>query len=246
MLENKRALVTGGSKGIGAGIVTRLLESGCSVWYVSRSAAAEHASFETLAVEYHATVTHVPADVGNPQAAEAAASSVLEAAGDLDVLVNNAGIARDNLLFRMSVDQWDEVLAVNLRSAFVISKLVLRAMARRRSGSVINVSSIVGQIGNGGQANYCASKAGLIGLTKSMAREVAGRGIRVNAIAPGYIETEMTQGLSEAQQASIKEQIPMARVGTPDDVANVVLFLASDLSHYVTGQVIQVAGGLGM
>jgi 3-oxoacyl-[acyl-carrier protein] reductase len=246
LLEGKNALVTGGSRGIGAGVVKSLLGAGASVWYVSRSQSAHHAAFAEIAASHGVSVQYVAADLGDPEAAEAAASLVVKDAGTVDALVNNAGITRDNLLFRMSVEQWDEVLDVNLRSAFLMSKVVVRAMARRRSGSVINVTSIVGQIGNGGQANYCAAKAGLIGLTKSMAREVSGRGVRVNAIAPGYIDTEMTQGLTEEQQALIKEQIPMGRVGSPEDVANVVLFLASDMSEYVTGQVIQVAGGLGM
>lgn len=247
LLKDRSAMVTGGSRGIGAAIVRRLLAEGASVWYLSRSQSPDHAELQQAAGAAGASVAHVHVDVGDAAATEEATKGVLEqAGGHLDILVNNAGITRDNLLFRMSVDQWDEVLAVNLRSAFVTSKLVLRSMAKARSGSVVNITSIVAQAGNPGQANYCASKAGLIGLTKSSAREVAARGVRVNAIAPGFIDTEMTQSLTEDQKEAIRNQIPMARIGLPEDVASTVVYLVSDLSSYVSGQVIQVAGGLGM
>ncbi|HKJ86633.1 MAG TPA: SDR family oxidoreductase, partial [Spirochaetia bacterium] len=166
--------------------------------------------------------------------------------GGLDTLVNNAGITRDNLLFRMTAKEWNDVISVNLTSAFLTSKLVVRQMAKQRSGSVINVASIVGIIGNAGQVNYSASKAGMIGLTKSMAREVAARNVRINAVAPGFINTKMTQSLNEEQQNALKTQIPMGRIGEPEEVAKAIVFLASDLASYLTGQVIHVTGGLGM
>jgi len=162
------------------------------------------------------------------------------------VVVNNAGVTRDGLSFRMSLDDWRAVIDTNLTSAFVVSRVAARAMIKRRSGSVINVASVVGLVGNGGQANYAASKAGLIGLTKSLAREVAGRGVRVNAIAPGYIDTAMTEAIPEAAKAALRERIPLGRTGSPAEVASVALFLASDLASYVTGEVIRIDGGMAM
>ena len=164
----------------------------------------------------------------------------------IDVLVNNAGITRDNLLFRMTADEWNSVLSVNLTSVFYLSKKVGRAMIKQRSGAIVNVASIVGVIGNGGQVNYSSSKAGVIGFTKSMAREVSSRNVRVNAVAPGFIRTKMTDKLNDQQREALTTQIPLGRIGDPADVANATLFLASDLSSYLTGHVVHVTGGLGM
>jgi 3-oxoacyl-[acyl-carrier protein] reductase len=166
--------------------------------------------------------------------------------GNIDILVNNAGITRDGLLFRMPLENWQSVLTINLTSAFLVSKPVARAMAKQRSGSIINMASVVGVGGNAGQTNYSASKAGLIGFTKSLAKEVASRNVRVNAVAPGFIDTEMTQKLSDQAKDAMLGQVPMARPGTPEEVAKVVLFLASDLSSYVTGRVIQIDGGMAI
>ena len=246
MLEGKKALVTGGSRGIGREIVLAFLNEGASVWYVDVAEGDSLAEYREVAARHGQTAVFKEGNVAEEAAITLVVEQILVEAGGLDVLVNNAGITRDNLLFRMSGEEWSSVLAVNLSSAFYISKLVLRQMARQRSGSVINVASIVGVIGNAGQANYSASKAGLIGLTKSMAREVAPRNVRVNAIAPGFINTKMTERLNEEQQNVLKAQIPMGRIGGPAEVAKAILFLASDLSSYVTGQVLQVTGGLGM
>lgn len=246
LLKDKKALVTGGARGIGRDIVLAFLREGASVWYIDIAEGESLAEYRSLAQQHGSTVGFREANVGDEQSVNRAVEEILGESGGLDVLVNNAGITRDNLLFRMSAQEWNDVLTVNLTSAFYISKLVLRQMAKQRSGSVINVASIVGIIGNGGQANYSASKAGMIGLTKSMAREVAARNVRVNAVAPGFINTKMTQALNEEQQNALKTQIPMGRIGEPDEVAKVIVFLASDLASYLTGQVIHITGGLGM
>jgi 3-oxoacyl-[acyl-carrier protein] reductase len=246
LLKDKKALVTGGSRGIGREIVLAFLREGASVWFVDIAEGESMGEYQEIASGTGATVNYRECNVADESSVNEAVGAILEESGGLDILVNNAGITRDNLLFRMSADEWNSVLSVNLSSAFFISKVVLRQMAKQRSGSVINVSSIVGIIGNGGQANYSASKAGMIGFTKSSAREVAPRNVRVNAIAPGFINTKMTQALNEEQQNALKQQIPMGRIGEPEEVAKAVLFLASDLASYLTGQVIHVTGGLGM
>ena len=246
LLKGKKALITGGSRGIGREIVLAFLREGASVWYIDIAEGDSLAEYSELANETGATVAFKEGNVADEEAITGVVGEILTESEGIDVLVNNAGITRDNLLFRMSGKEWNDVISVNLSSAFYISKLVLRQMAKQRSGSVINVASIVGVIGNPGQANYSASKAGLIGLTKSTAREVAARGVRVNAIAPGFINTKMTQDLTEEQQNALKQQIPMGRIGEADEVAKVILFLASDLASYVTGQVIHITGGLGM
>jgi len=246
LLEGKKALVTGGSRGIGREIALAFLNEGASVWYIDLAEGEALAEYEAIAKEHGQQAGFVEGNVSDEASVEKAISQVLEESGGLDVLVNNAGITRDNLLFRMSAQEWNDVINVNLTSAFYISKLVVRQMAKQRSGSVINIASIVGVIGNPGQANYSASKAGMIGLTKSMAREVAARNVRINAIAPGFIKTRMTEKLNEEQQDALKVQIPMGRIGEPEEVAKAVLFLASDLASYLTGQVVHVTGGLGM
>lgn len=246
LLEGKKAMVTGGSRGIGREIVLAFLNEGASVWYVDIAEGDSLAEYTAIASANGAKVSYKECNVANEESVGTAVGEILSESDGLDVLVNNAGITRDNLLFRMSAQEWSDVLSVNLTSAFLISKLVLRQMARQRSGSVINVASIVGIIGNGGQTNYSASKAGLIGFTKSSSREVAARGVRVNAVAPGFINTKMTQALTEEQRLALTQQIPMGRIGDPEEVAKVILFLASDLASYLTGQVIQITGGLGM
>ncbi len=246
LLEGKKALVTGGSRGIGREIALAFLREGASVWYMDLAEGESLAEYRAMAKEHGQRAGFVEGNVSDEASVEKAIGQVLEESGGLDVLVNNAGITRDNLLFRMSAQEWNDVINVNLTSAFYISKLVVRQMAKQRSGSVINIASIVGIIGNPGQANYSASKAGMIGLTKSMAREVAARNVRVNAVAPGFIKTKMTEKLNEEQQNALKVQIPLGRIGEPEEVAKTVLFLASDLASYLTGQVIHVTGGLGM
>lgn len=246
LLEGKKALVTGGSRGIGREIVRTFLRNGADVYYISRSPGDSQEELGLLAEELGRTVTYKEGNVGDEETISRVVSEVLEESGGLDVLVNNAGMTRDGLIFRMSSDDWNDVLTVNLTSAFYICKLVARSMIKRRSGSIINVTSIVGVTGNPGQTNYSAAKAGLIGFTKSLAREVAGRNVRVNAIAPGYVETEMTKRLTAEQRETLISQIPMSRVGTPEEVANTALFLGSELSTYTTGQVLHTTGGLGM
>ncbi len=246
LLEGKKALVTGGSRGIGREIALMFLNEGASVYYVDLAEGDSLAEYKEIAAKHNATAAFYECNVADEESVGSVIPKILEDADGLDVLVNNAGITRDNLLFRMSAKEWNDVISVNLTSAFYISKLVVRQMAKQRSGSVINVASIVGIIGNAGQVNYSASKAGMIGLTKSMAREVAARNVRINAVAPGFINTKMTEALNEEQQNALKVQIPMGRIGDPDEVAKAITFLASDLASYLTGQVIHVTGGLGM
>ncbi len=245
LLAGARAVITGGSRGIGADIVRTFLKNGAEVHYFSRSPGDSTDEFAELAREHDTSVRHHPVDVADETAVDAAVKEVLDE-GPLDVLVNNAGVTRDGLVMRMKLEDWDAVMNVNLRSAFLCSRAVSRAMIRQRKGSIINITSIVGVIGNGGQANYASSKAGLIGLTKSLARELASRSVRVNAIAPGFIQTDMTGQLNDEQRSTLTAQIPLDRLGTGEDVARAALFLASDLSTYVTGHVLHVTGGLGM
>ena len=246
LLEGKKALVTGGSRGIGREIVLMFLNEGASVYYIDIAEGDSLAEYKEIAAKHGAEAGFYECNVADEESVNHAIPRILEDSAGLDILVNNAGITRDNLLFRMSGNEWNDVISVNLTSAFYISKLVVRQMAKQRGGSVINVASIVGIIGNAGQVNYSASKAGMIGLTKSMAREVAARNVRINAVAPGFINTKMTEALNEEQQNALKVQIPMGRIGDPEEVAKAITFLASDLASYLTGQVIHVTGGLGM
>lgn len=246
LLEGKKALITGGARGIGREIVLAHLNNGASVYYLDLAEGGSLAEYEEIAKAKGVTVAFREANVADEAQITGVVEEILKDSGGIDVVVNNAGITRDGLIFRMAAKDWLDVLNVNLTSAFYISKVVSRDMIRRRTGSIINVASIVGVIGNAGQTNYSASKAGLIGFTKSLAREVAGRNVRVNAIAPGFINTKMTEKLSEEQRAGLLAQVPMGRMGEPEEVAKVCLFLASDLSSYVTGQVIQITGGMGM
>ena len=246
LLEGKKALVTGGSRGIGREIVLSYLNQGASVWYIDLNPGESQEEYAEIAKTHGAQAVYKEGNVADEETITRVVKEILEESGGIDILVNNAGITRDGLVFRMSSDDWNNVININLTSAFYISKVIAHSMIKQRSGSIINVASIVGIIGNGGQTNYSASKAGLIGFTKSLAREVAGRSVRCNAIAPGFIKTKMTDKLTEDQKKALTDQIPMGRIGEPEEVAKVCLFLASDLSSYLTGQVLHITGGLGM
>ena len=246
LLENKIALVTGGSRGIGEAIVRRFAEQGATVafTYVSESSAQKA---ETLAAELTnagATVKAYRSDAASFSDAEALINNVVKELGRLDIVVNNAGITRDNLMLRMTEQQWDEVMTTNLKSVFNITKHALRPMLKQRSGSIINMSSVVGMFGNAGQANYAASKAGIFGFSKSIAKEYGNRNIRCNAIAPGYIETEMTHGLNAEVKDNFMKAIPLGRMGKGEEVADACVFLGSDMSAYVSGQTLSVCGAL--
>lgn len=245
LLKDKVCVVTGASRGIGAAIAAKFSAEGAVVYAFSRTApsAAPSAASEPAAA---AAPRWIQCDVADEASIEAAIAAVLAEAGRIDVLVNNAGITRDGLLMRMKTEDWDAVLDTNLKSAFLLSRAVVRPMLKQRSGCILNVSSVVGITGNGGQANYSASKAGVIGFTKSLAREVASRDIRVNAIAPGFIETSMTDRIPEDFKQKLKESIPLGRVGAAEEAANAALFLCSPLASYCTGIVLQVDGGMGM
>ena len=240
--DGKVALVTGGSRGIGRAIASALAERGVSVVLTGRNQETARAAAEELG----AAASGIAMDVSDRAAVDTAIKSVLEKRGHLDILVNNAGITRDNLLMRMKPEDWDTVIATNLNGLYYCSQAVLRPMIRQRSGRIINMSSVVGLMGNAGQVNYAASKAAMLGFTKSLAREVASRNVTVNAVAPGYIETDMTKALPSDATDALREAIPMHRIGKPSEVANAVLYLASEGAGYVTGQVLQVNGGLYM
>ncbi|PKL25793.1 MAG: 3-oxoacyl-[acyl-carrier-protein] reductase [Spirochaetae bacterium HGW-Spirochaetae-3] len=245
LLDGKNCVVTGGSKGIGLAIVEAFVAEGASVEYFSRSRAAEHDAIAAAAAANGRELLWTACDVSDAAALEAAVEASI-ARGPIDVAVNNAGVTRDGLVFRMSLDDWRAVVDTNLTSAFIVSRAVARTMIKRRSGSVINVASVVGITGNGGQTNYAASKAGLIGFTKSLAKEVASRGVRVNAIAPGFIDTAMTEAIPAEAKARLLAQIPLGRAGSAAEVASVALFLASGMSSYVSGEVIKIDGGMAM
>lgn len=239
-LKGKVAFVTGASRGIGRSIAVKLSKYGARVALVARNAEA----LEALADELEGDTAVFVVDVTDGDALRTAVANAEEKLGPLDILVNNAGITRDGLLVRMSDDDWDTVQAVNLKAAFTLTKAVTRGMMKRRSGRIINIASIVGLTGNAGQANYAASKAGLIGFTKSVAKELGSRNVLVNAIAPGFIETDMTADLPQETRKALQSQIALRRLGVGDDIANAVAFLASDLSGYITGQVLVVDGGM--
>jgi 3-oxoacyl-[acyl-carrier protein] reductase len=244
-LKGKVALVTGGARGIGREIAERLGGAGADLAIFDVLEDVAGAAGE-MAKALGVKVVGYRVNVTDSAEVDAAVGSVVKDLGRLDVLVNNAGITRDGLIMRMKDEDWDAVLAVNLKGAFLCTRAASRPMLKQRSGRVVNIASVVGLMGNAGQANYAASKAGLIGLTKSLAKEFAGRGVRVNAVAPGFIRTAMTDALKEEIQEQMRSTIPLGRFGEPSDVANVVLFLVSDLAAYVTGQVVNCDGGMVM
>ena len=242
-LTGKVAMVTGGSRGIGRAIALALVRQGAHVVLADVLAeAAQQLAGEIVQSGGQAEAATV--DVTKPESVQAAVDRVLQARGRIDILVNNAGIARDQLMMRMKREEWDAVLSINLTGAFNCVQAVLRPMMRQKAGRIISISSVVGQMGNAGQCNYAASKAGLIGFTKALAREVATRGVTVNAVAPGLIDTDMTRALSENVRAEWAEKVPLGRLGSPEDVAWTVAFLATEEASYITGQVIAVNGGM--
>jgi len=244
--ENQNVIVTGAGRGIGHAIAVRLASEGARVACVSRTEAnAKKTADEINALRANAA-KHYTVDVADHAAVQKIGAQILEEFGKIDILVNNAGVTRDGLAMRMSVEDWDTVINTNLRGAFNFTQSIMRAMIKQRSGRIINITSVIGLIGNAGQTNYAASKAGLIGLTKSLARELASRNITVNAVAPGFITTDMTAGLSDEIKKTIQSQIPLGKTGTPEDVASAVAFLASAEANYITGQVVCVDGGMVM
>jgi 3-oxoacyl-[acyl-carrier protein] reductase len=246
LLENKTALITGGSRGIGEAIAVKFAEQGAQIAFTYMSSEEKANALVERLSGFGVKAKGYKSDAADYQAAEQLAEAVQKEFGNIDICVNNAGISRDNLLLRVSPTQWDEVIQANLRSVFNLTKQVIRPMMKARSGSIINMSSIVGEKGNAGQSAYAASKAGILGFTKSIAQELGSRNIRCNAIAPGFIETDMTHYLKEGDAAQWFEKIPLQRFGKPEEVANIALFLASDLSSYVTGQVLSVCGGMNI
>ena len=246
LLDGKTALVTGASRGIGRAIAIKLASEGASVAinYAGNAKAAEEVKSIIEAAGGKAML--VQADVSSAESVDAMIKEVVEAFGGIDILVNNAGITRDGLLMRMKEEDWDAVINTNLKGVFYCTKAVSKLMMKKRAGRIVNMASVVGLTGNAGQANYAAAKAGVIGFSKTMAKELASRGITVNMVAPGYIDTDMTAVLSESVRETMVSGIPLGRAGTPEDVANAVLFLVSDDASYITGQVINVDGGMVM
>lgn len=243
-LDGKVAVVTGGTRGIGKGIVEHYVNEGAKVVFSYRSSST--AADEIVAELGADNVMAVKSDASKMEDAQALIKAATDAHGRIDVLINNAGITKDNLMLRMSEEQWDDVIEVNLKSVFNLTKSVLRTMLKQRSGSIINMGSVVGVFGNAGQANYAASKAGIIGFSKSIAKEIGSRGIRCNVITPGFIATEMTDELDEKTKENYVASIPLSDFGSTDDIANACVFLGSDKSRYITGQVISVCGGMNM
>ncbi|TAA70423.1 3-oxoacyl-[acyl-carrier-protein] reductase [Planococcus salinarum] len=245
-LTGKTAIITGASRGIGAEIAKRFAEAGANV-VVNYSGSQQKAEAVVEAIKQNGgEAIAVKANVADAEAVKAMVEETMAAFGSVDILVNNAGITRDNLMMRMKDDEWDDVINTNLKGVFVCTKAVTRQMMKQRSGRIVNIASIVGVMGNAGQANYVASKAGVIGLTKTTARELASRGITANAVAPGFITTDMTDQLNEDIQKSMMSQIPLGRFGKPEEVAKAALFLASDEASYMTGQTLHLDGGMVM
>ena len=245
-LQGKTALVTGASRGIGKGIAHTLAKAGANIAFTFVSSIEKAKAFEEELQALGIKAKGYQSNAAEFAEAEKLVDEIVKEFGTLDILVNNAGITRDTLMMRMSEQQWDDVLDTNLKSAFAMTKAVMKPMMKAKQGSIINITSVVGITGNAGQANYAASKAGMIGLTKSVAKELGSRNIRCNAIAPGFIETEMTETLNEDVKAEWIKGIPLKRGGKPEDVAKCVLFLASDASAYISGQTINVCGGMVM
>jgi 3-oxoacyl-[acyl-carrier protein] reductase len=244
-LTDKVALVTGASRGLGKAIALSLAQEGAAIAAIARTEDALKETLEAIRA-ISGTAEPFPLDVSDEAAVEAAVEKIAARFGHIDILVNNAGVTRDGLLMRMKSEDWDAVIDTNLKGAFHLTKPVGRLMVRQRSGRIINISSVIGLMGNAGQANYAASKAGLIGFSKSVAREFASRGITCNVVCPGFIETDMTKGLGEDLRKKLLEKIPLARLGQPDDVAGVVTFLSSPAASYITGQILTVDGGMVM
>lgn len=244
LLPQKVVLITGASRGIGRAIARRFAQEGAHVAFTYLSSVEKGQALEDELKTFGTTIKGYRSDASDHKAAEELINQVVSDFGKLDILVNNAGITKDGLLMRMSEEQWDTVINVNLKSVFNLTKAAIKPMMKAKSGSIINLTSVVGIRGNAGQANYAASKAGIIGFTKSVALELGSRNIRSNAIAPGFIETEMTGEINEKAIEEWKQSIPMKRGGSPDEVADCAVFLASDLSRYITGQVLQVDGGM--
>jgi len=249
LLEGKNAIVTGAARGIGEGIAVKFAEQGCNVafTYVSDSSADKAKALEDKLNAMGVKAKAYKSNAGDYAAAEAFVNDVLKEFSSIDICVNNAGISKDNLLLRMTPEQWDEVMQVNLKSVFNMTKQVIKPMMKARNGSIINMSSIIGEMGNAGQSSYAASKAGIIGFTKSIAKELGSRNVRCNAIAPGFVETDMTSYLKDGEGAEkYKADIPLNRFASTEDIANACLFLASNMGSYVTGQVLSVCGGLNI
>jgi len=249
LLEGKTAIVTGAARGIGAAIAIKFAEQGANIafTYISDSSAEKATALENKLIALGVKAKAYQSNAGNFAACEVFVNDVLKEFGQIDICVNNAGISKDNLLLRMTTEQWNDVMQTNLTSVFNMTKQVIRPMMKAKIGSIINMSSVIGEMGNAGQSSYAASKAGVVGFTKSVAKELGSRNIRCNAIAPGFIETDMTSYLNAGDGADkYKAGIPLGRFGTAEDVANVALFLASNLSGYVTGQVISTCGGLNI
>ena len=245
-LQNQIALITGGNAGIGLAIALKFAEEGATVIIIGTNPIKGESAIEEIKQKTGQTAFFYSANVGKTAIVDEIIKKVLEAFGRIDILVNNAGITADQLLIRMSEEDWDRVLEINLKSCYNLCHALVRSMVKAQSGKIINISSVIGIKGNRGQSNYAASKAGMIGFTKALAQEVASRGIQVNAVAPGFITTAMTEKLNDELQAAILKTIPMGHMGSTTDVANVVWFLASPLSNYITGQVITVDGGMVM
>ena len=244
--ENQAAIVTGAGRGIGHAIALRLAAEGARVACVSRSEENAKRTADEINILRADAAKHYAVDVADHGTVQKVGAQILFDFTKIDILVNNAGVTRDGLAMRMSIEDWDAVINTNLRGAFNFTQVILRAMIKQRSGRIINIASVIGLIGNAGQTNYAASKAGLIGLTKSLARELASRNITVNAIAPGFITTDMTAGLSDEVKKTIQAQIPLGKTGSPEDVASTAAFLASAEASYITGQVVCVDGGMVM
>jgi len=249
LLEGKVAIVTGAARGIGEAVAVKLAEQGAQVafTFVSNSSKEKAAALEARLQQMGAKAKTFQSNAGDYAACETLVNDVIAEFGTIDILVNNAGISKDNLLLRLTPEQWDDVIRTNLNSVFYMTKQVMRPMMKAKKGSIINMSSVIGEMGNAGQSSYAASKAGVIGFTKSVAKELVSRNIRCNAIAPGFVETDMTSYLKEGEAADkYKARIPLGRFASAEDIANVTLFLASDLSSYITGQTISACGGLNI
>ncbi len=243
-LKNKCAIITGSSRGIGKEIAINLAKNGCNIYLISRSINDLKVVKNEILSNYNVKVTAISLDISDFEDVNKAFESIISKENSIDILINNAGITKDNLIMRMSSEDWKKVIDINLNGYFNCSKSIIKQMIKQKNGKIINISSIIGQKGNSGQSNYAASKAGIIGLTKSIAKELSSRNINVNAIAPGYIETEMTNNLNDKNKTKFTNQIPLNRLGKTKDISNLVLYLASEYANYITGQTITIDGGL--